>query len=54
MSVATYCPYCASENLWPQTEPQGAWQCRSCTRAFVVAKAKPEARPSATEQQAGV
>lgn len=39
MNVASYCPYCASEDLWPQSEPKGAWQCRSCTRAFVITKA---------------
>lgn len=52
MSVASYCPYCASEDLWPQAEPQGAWTCRSCTRAFVVTKAKPEAQTttSTTDQ----
>lgn len=46
MTVVTFCPYCASEDLWPQVEPQGAWACRSCTRAFVVTKAKIESATS--------
>lgn len=44
MTVVTYCPYCASEDLWPQAEPKGAWACHSCTRAFVVTKATPESK----------
>ena len=42
-----HCPYCAEENLWPHegdsdaagTQPSGghgAWECRSCMRAFKV------------------
>ena len=42
-----HCPYCAEENLWPHepregdqgadsAETRGAWECRSCQRAFKV------------------
>jgi transposase-like protein len=30
------CPYCASENLWPDPETDNAWQCRDCCRVFSV------------------
>ena len=30
-----HCPYCGDENLFPQ-EGAGAWECRSCLRAFSV------------------
>ena len=33
-AVPYYCPFCASEDLWPAGEKQGEWECRSCTRAF--------------------
>jgi transposase-like protein len=29
-----YCPYCGEEDLRPCEEGQGAWECRSCDRAF--------------------
>jgi ribosomal protein L37AE/L43A len=29
-----YCPYCAEETLFPIED--GAWECRSCLRAFSV------------------
>jgi transposase-like protein len=33
-----HCPYCGDENLWPHegdsAESRGAWECRSCLRAF--------------------
>ncbi len=37
--VPFHCPYCGDEDLWPH-EPtdgsagHGAWECRSCLRAF--------------------
>ena len=42
-----HCPYCGEENLWPHEadaaasgdQPvggHGAWECRSCMRAFKV------------------
>ena len=35
-SVPLHCPYCAGENLHPQGETHGAWECRECLRAFSV------------------
>ncbi|MFE0376529.1 hypothetical protein ACFW1M_13265 [Streptomyces inhibens] len=30
-----YCPYCGDEDLRPsEEEGHGAWECRSCSRAF--------------------
>ena len=34
-AVPFHCPYCGDENLFPQ-EGAGAWECRSCLRAFTV------------------
>lgn len=31
-----YCPYCASENLFPDIETEFAWNCRECLRVFAV------------------
>ncbi len=36
-----HCPYCGDENLWPHEgaaleSSRGAWECRSCLRAFTV------------------
>ncbi|WP_190817807.1 hypothetical protein [Saccharopolyspora pogona] len=31
-----YCPYCGDEDLTPEAEPAGAWQCASCLRVFTV------------------
>ena len=33
-AVPYYCPFCASEDLWPAGETHGQWECRSCTRVF--------------------
>ncbi len=39
--VPYHCPYCGDEDLWPH-EPEdgtgghGAWECRSCLRAFAL------------------
>ena len=30
------CPYCTSENLFPDMETDNAWQCRDCCRVFSV------------------
>ncbi|MDN8578750.1 hypothetical protein [Corynebacterium bovis] len=30
------CPFCASENLFPDAETDNAWQCRDCCRVFSV------------------
>ncbi len=35
-AVPFYCPFCGEETLRPYEEPHGAWECRSCTRVFVV------------------
>jgi hypothetical protein len=39
-AVPFHCPYCGGEDLFPfedQHEDQhGAWECRSCLRAFSV------------------
>ncbi|WP_030621987.1 hypothetical protein [Streptomyces sclerotialus] len=29
-----FCPYCGDEDLRPSEEGHGAWECRSCSRAF--------------------
>lgn len=38
-AVPFHCPYCGDENLWPHEAEgvgHGAWECRSCLRAFKV------------------
>jgi transposase-like protein len=35
-SVPMHCPYCGDEDLFPHGETHGAWECRSCLRAFTV------------------
>jgi transposase-like protein len=35
-STLMYCPYCGDEDLFPHGESHGAWECRSCRRAFTV------------------
>ena len=35
-AVPYYCPFCASEDLWPAGETHGQWECRSCARAFAL------------------
>lgn len=34
--VPYFCPFCASEDLWPAGERHGEWECRSCTRTFAL------------------
>ncbi|WP_324786808.1 hypothetical protein [Streptomyces sp. H51] len=29
-----YCPYCGDEDLRPNEESHGAWECAACNRAF--------------------
>jgi ribosomal protein L37AE/L43A len=29
-----HCPYCGDEDLRPHGAEHGAWECRSCQRAF--------------------
>lgn len=31
-----HCPYCSDESLFPHGQTHGAWECRSCLRAFSV------------------
>ena len=33
-AVPFHCPYCGDEDLWPNEGGHGAWECRSCLRAF--------------------
>lgn len=33
-AVPYHCPFCADEDLRPHGETHGAWECRSCLRAF--------------------
>ncbi|MGP4016402.1 hypothetical protein [Saccharopolyspora sp. 5N708] len=35
-AVPFYCPYCGDEELVPEAEPAGAWQCQACLRVFTV------------------
>ncbi len=48
-----HCPYCGDENLWPHqaegpegADVRGAWECRSCLRAFTVSMIKQLPRPA--------
>jgi hypothetical protein len=52
-AVPYLCPFCGDENLWPHeaedaTNPdtRGAWECRSCLRAFKVSMIKQLPRPA--------
>ena len=31
-----HCPYCGEEDLRPNAEVEGAWECLCCARVFVV------------------
>ncbi len=33
-AVPFHCPYCSDEDLRPHGTTHGAWECRSCLRAF--------------------
>jgi hypothetical protein len=33
-AVPFHCPYCGDEDLRPHEAEHGAWECRSCLRAF--------------------
>jgi transposase-like protein len=33
-AVPFHCPYCGDEDLRPHEDKHGAWECRSCLRAF--------------------
>ncbi|GGF36627.1 hypothetical protein GCM10011519_07700 [Marmoricola endophyticus] len=47
------CPYCGDENLWPHepgegVKAAGAWECRSCLRAFSLSMLGQIPRPEPT------
>jgi hypothetical protein len=46
-TVLNHCPYCGDENLWPHEAEgvTGAWECRSCLRAFKVTMIGQLSRP---------
>ena len=50
-AVPFHCPYCGDEDLWPHEPAEGsghgAWECRSCLRAFSV-KMLGQLRPPAS------
>jgi transposase-like protein len=57
-AVPFHCPYCGEENLFPhdpqdpalegaQSTSHGAWECRSCLRAFRVSMIGQLRRPAA-------
>jgi hypothetical protein len=48
--VPFHCPYCGDEDLRPHeaadgSSPHGAWECRSCLRAFSLRMLGVLARP---------
>jgi transposase-like protein len=54
-AVPFHCPYCGEENLFPHETDEGsghgAWECRSCLRAFkvnMIGQLRPPAPKSAT------
>ena len=47
-----HCPYCGDENLWPhEGDTHGAWECRSCLRAFKLSMIGHLSRPPVTGGQ---
>lgn len=47
-AVPFHCPYCGDENLWPhegEGSGHGAWECRSCLRAFQLSMIGQLSRP---------
>ena len=44
-AVPFHCPYCGDEDLRPHEAHHGAWECRSCLRAFSLKLLGP-VRPS--------
>ncbi|MFC7549504.1 hypothetical protein [Plantactinospora sp. GCM10030261] len=35
-AVPLYCPYCGEEDLRPNADAHGAWECHGCARVFSV------------------
>ena len=63
-AVPFHCPYCGEENLFPHETAEGsghgaghgAWECRSCLRAFkvsMIGQLRPPAPKSATTSVPG-
>ncbi|HWJ67093.1 MAG TPA: hypothetical protein VNT31_10475 [Nocardioides sp.] len=48
-----HCPYCGGEDLWPNESGHGAWECRSCLRAFQL-KMLGMVRPTTPGGEGGV
>jgi len=51
-AVPFHCPYCGDEDLRPFEADHGAWECRSCLRAFSL-KLIGLVRPQSSAQGAG-
>jgi transposase-like protein len=55
-AVPFHCPYCGGEDLWPHEvtdgPAHGAWECRSCLRAFRLSLLGQLRRPGATSAEA--
>jgi ribosomal protein L37AE/L43A len=47
-----HCPYCGDEDLRPHETGHGAWECRSCLRAFQL-KFLGLLRPAAPGKEGG-
>lgn len=49
-AVPYHCPFCGDEDLWPHEaetgSSHGAWECRSCLRAFTLSMIKQLPRPA--------
>ncbi len=48
-----HCPYCADEDLRPHGETHGAWECRSCLRAFSLKFIGQLSNPTPTSPEPG-
>ncbi|AKK03758.1 hypothetical protein [Corynebacterium epidermidicanis] len=51
-----HCPYCSSEDLFPNLEGEFAWKCHDCLRIFSVmfhGQDDPEHRPAPADSTAG-
>ena len=45
--IPFHCPYCGDENLRPNEESHGAWECHACLRAFKLSMIGMIQRPQA-------
>jgi transposase-like protein len=55
-AVPFHCPYCGDTNLWPHVpedsaegSAHGAWECRSCLRAFSLTMTGQLTRPDTSK-----